>query len=180
VENIEHYVYMVIDEETFDVKYIGKGKGKRCFNILSGISNNYEANKAYHTGLTEKCGVFTAFDNLTNDLALKIEKSMIYTIQPTWNSDHKNWKPNVSSQFIMIGWRIKALIQCFKWGLFKQAEDRTELMLNLFDMIWYEDLKYVQEYIEDVYAEATPELKNALLTVYDVCTKMAIQSQEDD
>lgn len=172
MEKNEHYVYMVIDKETFDVKYIGKGKGKRCYNILSGVSNNCAANQAYHTGLANNCDTYKIYEGISNSLAVTIEKSLIYAIQPKWNSDHKKVQPSIPENYMKVGRRIQTLISIFKNGLWKLEHDRVEVFLCLIKLMWVDRAEDVDLYLKENFSDAPKELLSfwmKLRVICDVC-----------
>lgn len=173
MEKNEHYVYMVIDKETFDVKYIGKGKGKRCYNILSGVSNNYEANKAHHTGTASNCEVYEVYTDLSNSLALTIEKAMIYTIQPEWNSDHINIMPDVDIEYFMVGWRIKYLMEQFKNGMWKNTPDRVRFIFGLTRVMWCDTIEEFTEYVSHAWGDQDHKFIKTICVLWSVCDDLA-------
>lgn len=173
MEKKEHYVYMVIDKETFDVKYIGKGKGKRCFNILSGVSNNYEANKAHHEGTASNCEVHEVYTDLSNSLAITIEKAMIYAIQPEWNSDHKKIVPNVDRKYFLLGLRIKTLIELFKSGLWKDGDDRVSLFLGLLNFMLCDTSDKAVKYIVDAWSDQSTDFRSDMIRLWATCNNIA-------
>lgn len=179
MEKNEHYVYMVIDKETFDAKYIGKGKGDRCYEILSGMSSNYEANKAYHTGKADNCVVYEVYTELSNVMALDIEKAMIYTMQPEWNSDHKYILPNADMEYFMVGFRMNALITMFKGGLWKHYKDRVALILGLSEVMRCHTLDEVNEHIEYVWGDQDTIIRENVLRLWKACTAAAEEEFSD-
>lgn len=78
------YIYMCIDENTLDVKYIGKGVGTRFKHILSGRSSSFKANKAFHNGQTSNCKVYKIRESVNTDFINELEKALIYVLQPEW------------------------------------------------------------------------------------------------
>lgn len=127
----EHYVYLVIDSSNLNVKYVGKGKGDRYKHILSGTSNNYDANKAYHMGLTQDCEIFKLVEEVPDKFAQDLEKALIYALKPEWNSDHVNILPEVDCELLDRGFKLKTLIEYISKEGCKFNKSKIETFIGL-------------------------------------------------
>lgn len=78
---MKYYVY----KATLDsiVVYIGKGSGDRYKHLVSGISSNYDANKAHFSGQVVDLEIVEYFE--CEDFAYKRETELIYELAPLWN-----------------------------------------------------------------------------------------------
>ena len=81
-----NYVYHVFVNG--DLAYIGKGKGKRYLHPKSGASSCAELNRHYFLG--DKIEVVILKDGLSSIEASKLEKDMIWKMQPKYNKKYNN------------------------------------------------------------------------------------------
>jgi len=77
-----HYVYVVKFSD--EIVYIGKGIGKRYLHVTSGTSHCKELNRLYFEGATVTVEIHK--DNLSSEDALSIEKGLIVSIRPRFNT----------------------------------------------------------------------------------------------
>lgn len=178
MEKSEHYIYMVIDTLSCKIKYIGKGKGRRSFNILSGTSNNYKANQAYHRGLTNNCVVYRVFQDLPDDFASFIEKALIYTMQPEWNSDHIGIPPDVDYEYYMLGWRLDTFIDLLRKGMWRETSDRFDLFPAVAHMLWCKSSNEVVEYLRTSDVRADKNFYESVFNIWYVCQDVAKEKAE--
>lgn len=173
----EYYVYLVMDKETLEVMYIGKGKGNRYYHILSGVSNNYEANKAHHLGLTSNCVTLKLLNNVNNDFACEVEKSLIYTLQPAWNSDHKNIQPDVHWDLLLEGWRVKALLdETLRLDIIK---NKLDFFWERFDYMWSSKDVFIKLLDENKLNEKTKEYLIITRHLLDEMVQKFLEEDED-
>jgi uncharacterized protein len=82
IEKLEYYVYFLIDPETEDIFYVGKGKGNRVFAHLAeaaqgiGESEKLDQIRAIQQrGIQVKCVIYR--HGLTEDQAFEVEAALI-------------------------------------------------------------------------------------------------------
>lgn len=89
VEITGHYVYICFVGST--VLYIGSGKGKRFLHVASGISENFKLNKHYFCE-ENSIEIIVIRSGLTKQESLELEKDLIVSLNPPYNTIHNRCK----------------------------------------------------------------------------------------